>query len=103
MHERYIEVLFDQVRDVEYPSVEILDRIEGSITKREQLEEYLTLLLERVESSKYPSKGLLDRLERLSPLLGEGDEESGAARDASDGARSGASGTQASRRAPSRD
>jgi hypothetical protein len=69
MHERYIETLFDQVRNVEYPSVEILDRIEANIATREQLQEYLDLLFERVESSQYPSKGLLDRLERLTPLV----------------------------------
>ena len=67
-HERYIEVLMNQVRDVQYPSVEILDRIESNLSTPAQLEEYLQLLFERVESCQYPSKQLLDRLERLSPL-----------------------------------
>ena len=43
-HERYLEVLMNQVREVEYPSIEILDRIESTLATREQLEEYLELL-----------------------------------------------------------
>ena len=68
MKERYLEILMNQVRDVQYPSIEILDRIESNLTTREQLEEYLELLFDRVESCQYPSKQLLDRLERLSAL-----------------------------------
>jgi hypothetical protein len=68
MQERYLETLMNQVREVEYPSLEILDRIEANLTTREQLEEYLELLFERVENCQYPSKQLLDRLERLAPL-----------------------------------
>ncbi len=66
---RYFETLMDQVREVQYPSVEILDRIERTLESRDQLEEYLGILFERVESCQYPSKQLLDRLERLSPLV----------------------------------
>jgi hypothetical protein len=67
--DRYMEILMAQIRDVEYPSPEMLDRIESNISTREQLEEYLGILFERVESCQYPSKQLLDRLERLSPLV----------------------------------
>jgi hypothetical protein len=67
-HDRYIETLFDTIRDVQYPSVEMLDRIESNLATPEQLQEYLELLFERVESTQYPSKDLLDRLERLSHL-----------------------------------
>lgn len=66
---RYFEILMDQVREVQYPSVEILDRIERTLESRDQLEEYMGILFERVESCEYPSKQLLDRLERLSPLI----------------------------------
>jgi hypothetical protein len=66
--ERLVEVLLNQIRDVQYPSTEIMDRLESNLTNREQLEEYLGLLFERVESCQYPSKQLLDRLERLAPL-----------------------------------
>jgi hypothetical protein len=67
--DRYMEILMGQIRDIEYPSTEMLDRIESNLSTREQLQEYLEILFERVESCQYPSKQLLDRLERLSPLL----------------------------------
>lgn len=67
--DRYVDVLMSQVRDVQYPSSEIMDRLESNLATREQLEQYLELLLERVESCQYPSKQLLDRLDRLATLL----------------------------------
>ncbi len=67
--DRYVDVLMSQVRDVQYPSTEIMDRLESNLATREQLEQYLELLLERVESCQYPSKQLLDRLDRLAALL----------------------------------
>ncbi len=68
MQDRFIETLFNTVREVQYPSVEILDRIESNIATPEQLQEYLDILFEHVESTQYPSRDLLDRLERLSHL-----------------------------------
>jgi len=67
-HDRFMETLFNTVREVQYPSIEILDRIETNIATPEQLQEYLDLLFERVESTQYPSRDLLDRIERLSQL-----------------------------------
>jgi len=66
--DRYMETLLNTVRDVQYPSLEILDRIESNIATQEQLQEYLEILFERVETTQYPSRDLLDRLERLSHL-----------------------------------
>jgi hypothetical protein len=66
---RLFEVLMRQIRDVRYPSVEVLDRIERTLQTREQLEEYVGILFDRVEECQYPSKQLIDRLERLSPLV----------------------------------
>lgn len=66
---RYFESLMKQVRESQYPSTEVMDRIERTLESREQLEEYMAILFERVERCEYPSKQLLDRLERLSPLV----------------------------------
>jgi hypothetical protein len=67
-HDRYMELLFEQIRHVEYPSTEMLDRVEASFETREQVREYLELLYEKVEACQYPSKQLLDRIERLVHL-----------------------------------
>jgi hypothetical protein len=65
VRERYVELLFDKVREDRYPSGELLDRIEAALATREQAAEYLDLLVSRVEDSRYPSHQLLDRIERL--------------------------------------
>jgi hypothetical protein len=60
------ELLFDKVREDQYPSGELLDRIEGALATREQAEEYLRLLVSKIEASRYPSHQLLDRIARLA-------------------------------------
>jgi hypothetical protein len=64
--ETYLELLFDKVREDQYPSGELLDRIESALATREQAEEYLRLLVSKIESTRYPSHQLLDRIARLA-------------------------------------
>jgi hypothetical protein len=64
-HDRYIQVLFDKIRQDKYPSGEMMDRIE-IVLDREHVDEYLELLFEKVEECRYPSKQLLDRIVRFS-------------------------------------
>jgi hypothetical protein len=66
----YIELLFDKVREDQYPSGELLDRIEAALPDRERAQEYLELLVSKIEDTHYPSHQLLDRVERLSHRLG---------------------------------
>ena len=65
----YLELLMGKVRDDEYPSGDLMDRIEGAVRSREQAEEYMGVLMEKVEASRYPSKQLLDRIQRVSARL----------------------------------
>ena len=66
----YVELLFDKVRDDQYPSGELLDRIEAALATREHAEEYLELLVSKIESCRYPSHQLLNRVERLAARIG---------------------------------
>jgi hypothetical protein len=68
--DRYLELLFDKVREDQYPSGELLDRIEAAIKSREQAGEYLDLLVSKVDDTRYPSHQLLDRIERLARRIG---------------------------------
>jgi hypothetical protein len=68
--ETYVELLFDKVRDDQYPSGELLDRIEAALATREHAAEYLDLLVSKVDSCRYPSHQLLDRIERLAARIG---------------------------------
>ena len=62
----YVELLFDKVRDDQYPSGELLDRIERALANREQAAQYLEILVDKVDTTHYPSHQLLDRIERLA-------------------------------------
>jgi len=63
--ERYFEMLMERVREDRYPSPQLLDRIEASFWKSEQVTEYVDFLIEKTDASWYPSKQLLDRIQRL--------------------------------------
>jgi hypothetical protein len=67
-NDRYFEYVLDRVRGDRYPSGELMDRLEGAMSSREQLDGYLEVLLEKLEDSRYPSKQLLDRIARLAAL-----------------------------------
>jgi hypothetical protein len=65
--DRYLDLLFERIREDAYPSGALLDRAEAALTRREQLDAYLDLLLEKADESWYPSHQMLDRIARLSP------------------------------------
>ena len=68
--DRYLEMLFEKVRDDRYPSGDLMDRVEATISNREQAIEYLDVLYEKIEADKYPSKQMLDRVHALATRLG---------------------------------
>lgn len=63
--ERYYEMLMERVRSDRYPSHQLLDRIEASFWKPEQIVEYVDMLLDKADESWYPSHQLLDRIQRI--------------------------------------
>jgi hypothetical protein len=63
--QRYVRLLLDRVQQDEHPSSSDLDRIEQSISTREEAGEYLEYLFGRVEEARRPSAEILNRLERI--------------------------------------
>ena len=63
--ERYIEMLMSRVRQDQYPSSQLMDRIEAAMWTSEQVGEYAELLVDKADSAHYPSLQLLDRIQRL--------------------------------------
>lgn len=63
--ERYYEMLMERVRDDQYPSHQLLDRIEASFWTPEQLHAYVEMLLDKADESWYMSHQILDRIQRL--------------------------------------
>ena len=65
-NDRYLDYLLDRLGADQYPSGELLNRVEASLD-RDHLDDYLDVLFAKVESCHYPSLHLLDRIARLAP------------------------------------
>jgi hypothetical protein len=62
-HDRYMKVLLERIAEDEYPSAELMDRVE-ILLDEEHVDTYVAILFSKIESCHYPSKALLDRLSR---------------------------------------
>jgi hypothetical protein len=54
LRQRLLEMQIEQIRDENFPSVEMMNRVENSLKTREQLEECAEILLAKVESTRFP-------------------------------------------------
>jgi hypothetical protein len=68
LRDRYNDLLLERTRDVQYPSRELLDRLEISLRDRDTAFEYIETLLEKVQG-RYPSLELLDRINAVLSAL----------------------------------
>ena len=68
-NDRYVEYILTRIDEDEYPSGELMDRLELALESREHVAAYLAVLFEKVEACKYPSRHLLDRIARFAPLV----------------------------------
>jgi hypothetical protein len=66
--DQYFEMLLEKVRQTEYPSHQLLDRLDDSVRNRTHVEAYLDLLFEKTRH-KFPSLLLVDRLNNLILFL----------------------------------
>ena len=62
-HDRYMKVLLERIHADQYPSGQMLDRVE-ILLDEDHVDDYLEVLFEKVESCHYPSGQLLDRIAR---------------------------------------
>ena len=66
--QRYFDLLMERVRQDQYPSGQLLDRIETLIYTPEQVTDYIELLVAKIDESWYPSGQLMDRAQRMFSL-----------------------------------
>jgi hypothetical protein len=69
VRQRLLEMLIERVKEETYPSVTMMNRIEGALRTREQVEEYAEVLLDKVESTRFPSLAMLNRVEAVAARL----------------------------------
>ena len=74
--ERFVKRLLDKIDDTNFPSNELLSRVEGSIGTTDELTQYAEILIKKVEGTQFPSNELLDRVEGVvARLAAVGDEQ----------------------------
>jgi hypothetical protein len=81
LHERITRSLVDEIKQLHYPSVTMLNRVEETLYSRHALADYTESLIEKVETTRFPSIALLNRIDGLLDRLEqvERDEQSRAA------------------------
>lgn len=62
---RLDHILLKRIHDSEYPSQALMDRIEQTLSDRDQAILYAHVLLHKIARTRYPSLHLLDRLSAL--------------------------------------
>ena len=68
-NDRYVEYVLSRIDSCEYPSGELMDRVEIALDSREHVDAYLDVLFEKVDSCEYPSRHILDRIAKFAPLV----------------------------------
>jgi hypothetical protein len=66
---QYADLLMTKIEEADYPSIELMNRLESVLGEREQAEEYAQVLFEKIGGDQYPSLQMLDRVDRLVRLL----------------------------------
>ena len=68
-NDRYVRYVLSRIDEDEYPSHELMDRIELALANQEHVAAYLEVLFDKVDSCQYPSRHILDRIARYAPYV----------------------------------
>jgi hypothetical protein len=69
LRKRVTQSLLDEVNEVQFPSVTMMNRVESTLGTRDDLADYIEVLVEKVEATKYPSISMLNRVDGLLDQL----------------------------------
>jgi hypothetical protein len=89
MRKRLTQSLLDDINEVQFPSVTMMNRVESALDTRDDLANYVGVLVEKVEATRYPSISLLNRLDGLLDQLEQEERREQLETAQSDGAREG--------------
>jgi hypothetical protein len=87
LRKRLTQSLLDEIDDVQFPSVTMMNRVESALGTRDDLAQYAEVLIKKVEATRYPSISMLNRLDGLLDnleMLEQREEQQSAAERASD-------------------
>ena len=69
LRKRLTQSLLDDINEVQFPSVTMMNRVEAALGERDDIAEYIEVLVEKVEATRYPSISMLNRLDGLLDQL----------------------------------
>lgn len=69
LRDRALQILMDQMTAGQYPSPNMLDRIEAEVADPETARRYIDKLLDAIEEERFPSPMMLDRVLALINAL----------------------------------
>ena len=82
LRERITRRLLDEINEVQFPSVTMLDRVEQELTSADDLSAYVEVLMKKIEATRYPSISLLKRVDGLLEQLERLERQEASQRDA---------------------
>ena len=68
VHEQITEQLVQQLDESTHLHYPLMDRIEGRVRTKDQLEQYISVLVQKLEDRRFRDEGLVDRIDRLLML-----------------------------------
>jgi hypothetical protein len=87
LRKRLTQSLLDDINEVQFPSVTMMNRVESALGTEEDLADYVEVLVEKVEATRYPSISMLNRLDGLLDRLEQVEQQEQLAAAQSDGPR----------------
>ena len=69
IRERLTTSLLDEIGELEYPSVTMMNRVEGMLEGPDALGTYAEILVEKVEATRFPSISMLNRIDSVVARL----------------------------------
>jgi hypothetical protein len=88
LRKRLTQNLFDEINEVQFPSVTMMDRVESTLATQDDLADYIEVLVKKVEATRFPSISMLNRVDGLLDQLEEAEQRQQLASAQSDGAGS---------------
>lgn len=75
LRKRLTQNLLDEINDVQFPSVTMMNRVESTLATREDLADYIEVLVKKVEATRFPSISMLNRLDGLLDQLDQVEQQ----------------------------
>jgi hypothetical protein len=75
LRKRLTQSLLDDINEVQFPSVTMMNRVESALGTRDDLNDYVEVLVKKLEATRYPSISMLNRIDGLLDKLEQAERQ----------------------------